>query len=70
MNASSLREDLEWITGRALKPEGVSLGDILARLDALAEDSVLPEALAHYLSKRSYVKALEWLDHPEMPHQP
>lgn len=43
--------------------------EVLARLDAASKDPGLPERLEHYLSKRSYVKALEWLDNPDLPHQ-
>ncbi len=70
MEALKLREDLEKVLGsRELGPDE-SLGAVLARLDGLLNDPDLPERLGHYLSKRSYVKAAEWLDAPETPHQP
>lgn len=43
--------------------------DVLARLDGFAAQPDLPERLEHYVSKRSYVKALEWLDNPDTPHR-
>lgn len=68
MNAIELRRDLERITGgRPLDPEE-GLTDVLARLDAVAAEAGLPERLHHYLSKRSYAKALAWLDDPQTPH--
>ena len=69
MNAAILRENLEFITQRKPLPEGENLTQVLARLDAVARDPDLPERLEHYLSKRSYVKALEWLENPDLPHQ-
>jgi len=50
-------------SGRLVLPEA------LRRLDRIASEESLPRDLAHYLSRRSYVKALEWLDHPDMPHE-
>jgi len=44
--------------------------EVLARLDQASKEAGLPDRLVHYLSKRSYVKALEWLDAPETPHRP
>ena len=69
MNEGEIRTDLEIITGAEKAPEGETLSHALARLDAIARDPDLPERLEHYLSKRSYVKALEWLDNPDMPHR-
>ncbi len=69
MEASRLRRDLECVTGARSLSEGETLAGVLERLDAAATGP-LPERLAHYLQKRSYVKALQWLDAPEMPHHP
>jgi len=69
MNDAILKKDLEWITQRTPLPEGESIANVLARLDEVARDPNLPERLAHYLSKRSYLKALEWLDDPDLPHR-
>jgi hypothetical protein len=64
-----LRADLETVTQqRALAPQD-SYVQLLARLDA-AQQAALPERLQHYLSRRSYVKALQWLDNPDLPHHP
>ena len=69
MNEAQIRQDLECITQRRAVSEGESLKDVLARLDEVSKEPGLPERLEHYLSKRSYVKALEWLDDPNLPHK-
>ena len=66
---SQIRVDLECITGQRKPSAGEGLRDVLARLDELTSREDLPERLHHYLSRRSYVKALEWLDNPDMPHR-
>ncbi|MGJ8650054.1 MAG: hypothetical protein ACSHX4_06830 [Opitutaceae bacterium] len=68
MERQQLRNDLECIVQKREVAEGESMVDILKRLDAVAKEPSLPKKLEHYLSKRSYLKALEWLDHPETPH--
>jgi hypothetical protein len=70
MDQDRLRLDLEYITVTRPLPEGDSLVAVLARLDAYAQTPGLPDRLLHYLSKRSYAKALHWLDHPDTPHRP
>lgn len=69
MDEAILRQNLEIITQQKSLPEGETMRDVLARLDAAAQKPDLPERLEHYLTKRSYVKALEWLDDPDLPHQ-
>jgi len=64
-----IRYDLLLATGAEQPPAGQTLREALTRLDALARENQLPRDLAHYLSRRSYVKALDWLDHPDKPHQ-
>jgi hypothetical protein len=66
----TIRKDLEIITLQKPPPAGENYADALKRLDALNERQDLPERLEHYLSKRSYLKALAWLDNPNMPHHP
>ncbi len=70
MDQDQLRIDLECITQSRDLPEGESLRSVLARLDACAQIPNLPARLEHYLSQRSYAKALVWLDHPDSPHHP
>ena len=70
MEHDRLKLDLEYITLARTLPEGESLGTVLARLDAYATTPDVPDRLLHYLTKRSYAKALNWLDHPDMPHRP
>ncbi|ADE54111.1 hypothetical protein [Coraliomargarita akajimensis] len=69
MQYDLMRADLERILQKKPLLEGESLVDVLARLDACAQGAELPERLQHYLSKRSYQKALDWLDDPSLPHQ-
>lgn len=68
MESEAIRADLERVTTGKRIPEGETLADALKRLDTFATSGELHERLEHYLSKRSYVKALEWLDHPDTPH--
>lgn len=65
-----LRNDLEIITLQKSPSAGENFAEILERLDDLSQQEDLPERLVHYLSKRSYLKALAWLDNPDMPHHP
>jgi len=65
-----MKIDLECITGQRGLEEGETMAQVLARLDAIAKSSPIPERLEHYLSKRSYVKALAWLADPATPHHP
>jgi len=44
------------------------MGVVLQRLDVVSREPDLPSQMQHYLSKRSYLKALDWLDNPEAPH--
>jgi hypothetical protein len=69
MDQDEIRTNLKIATGAESPREGLSMSVALARLDAISREKTLPRDLAHYLSRRSYVKALEWLDHPDMPHQ-
>ena len=64
-----IRKDLEFVTQMRELEAGDSLVDALKRLDE-AQRNDLPDRLQHYLSKRSYTKALLWLDNPDMPHHP
>jgi hypothetical protein len=68
MDLELLRADLQRIIGESTADSDGSIFDVLQRLDAIARSSLTPERLKHYLSKRSYVKALAWLDDPSTPH--
>jgi hypothetical protein len=70
MDHEKLRVDLEYITQTRELCDGDSLRSVLARLDAAASEHGLPDRLQHYLIKRSYTKALNWLDNPNAPHHP
>jgi len=69
MDDADLKTDLEYVTQRRPMPESESMARVLRRLDRRAREPELPDRLEHYLSKRSYVKALAWLDDPETPHR-
>lgn len=69
MNYEEIRQNLQIVTGGQKPPEGTTIQEALRRLDEIAKLAELPRDLAHYLSRRSYVKALEWLDNPDMPHK-
>ena len=69
MHYDCLRKDLEFVTQKRVLEVGDSLVEALKRLDE-AQHTDLPDRLQHYLSQRSYTKALLWLDDPDMPHHP
>jgi hypothetical protein len=69
MEKDEIRTFLQVATGAEPPREGLTIQEALSRLDAISRDESLPGDLAHYLSRRSYVKALEWLDNPDMPHR-
>ncbi len=70
MDRDRLKLDLEYITQTRELPEGETLRTVLARLDGDAQAPGLHDRLEHYLSQRSYAKALTWLDNPDSPHHP
>ena len=70
MDDDQLKLDLEYITQARDLPEGETLRTVLARLDACSQSPDLHDRLEHYLTKRSYAKALAWLDNPDSPHHP
>lgn len=69
MDFETLRSDLEKVLRQRELAAGEDLPAVLGRLDAVREAGGLPDRLRHYLERRSYVKALHWLDNPEAPHQ-
>ena len=68
MDFDILRIDLEHVTQQRPYTEQETAVDVLRRLDAFAAQAGLPKRLSHYLTRRSYIKALDWLDHPKAPH--
>jgi hypothetical protein len=70
MDQDALKLDLEYITQARPLAANESLAQVLGRVDAVAKQPGLPDRLQHYLSQRSYVKALVWLDNPDSPHHP
>jgi len=70
MDIELLKSDLERITGQRSIAGGETMRDVLARLDVMGQHPLAPERMKHYLSQRSYVKALAWLEDPTTPHHP
>lgn len=68
MTFEQLKADLECITGKRTIQATETMVQVLARLDEMAKSLDAPEQLQHYLSKRSYVKALAWIEDPSSPH--
>lgn len=68
MDHQQVRKDLECITQKRAMVADESMGVVLQRLDVVSREPDLPSQMQHYLSKRSYLKALDWLDNPEAPH--
>ena len=68
MAMEQLKIDLECITGKRTIESTETMAQVLARLDEMAKTVDAPERLKHYLSKRSYVKALAWIEDPSIPH--
>jgi hypothetical protein len=68
MNQDALKLDLEYITQARPLPANETFSQVLGRVDEVARQADLPDRLQHYLSQRSYVKALVWLDNPDSPH--
>ena len=68
MTIEQLKADLECITGKRTIEANETMVQVLARLDEVAKSIDAPERLQHYLSKRSYVKALAWIEDPSSPH--
>lgn len=69
MEAEKLKPDLESIIGKRPLQAGESMLDVMGRLDAEAKSSQVSERLRHYLERRSYVKALEFINDPSKPHK-
>ena len=62
MDIANLKADLESAIsgfGSLNKEEYI---EAIKRMDALSKDASLPKQLQHYLSRRSYHKAKEFLD--------
>ena len=62
MDIANLKADLESAIsgfGSLNKDEYI---EAIKRMDALSKDASLPKQLQHYLSRRSYHKAKEFLD--------
>lgn len=69
MDIDQIRTLLKVATGAAPPREDLTIPKALSQLDAISREETLPRDLAHYLSRRSYMKALEWLENPDMPHE-
>ncbi|NBB78290.1 MAG: hypothetical protein GVY36_02420 [Verrucomicrobia bacterium] len=68
METEELKLDLESITAQRALPRGETLLEVMDRLDTISKSAETPDRLRHYLERRSYVKALEYLGDPSVPH--
>ena len=64
MTMEQLKSDLE-VSLASEQSKQSNYGASFARLDEVAKSTDAPERLQHYLSKRSYVKALAWMEDPQ-----
>lgn len=71
MNSDVLTHNLRSIVHPKQLQKPVAIGLALKALDDYCkQDAGIHPRLKHYLQQRSYAKALDWLDNPDMPHQP
>lgn len=68
LDFESVRADLQCVVGQSDLPDGKTLPDLLQQLDAVSKSEGIPAQMKHYLQQRSYLKALAWLDDPDMKH--
>lgn len=69
IEVKKLKTDLQSVLGERRLQAGETILDVMARLDAGAQSSQVSQRLRHYLERRSYVKALEFIEDPGKPHQ-
>jgi hypothetical protein len=69
MHKEELNGDLAMVTAQRSLERGETMLTVMSRLDAVARSEQLPARLQHYLERRSYLKALEYLENPEAPHR-
>jgi hypothetical protein len=62
MQYSTLKTKLVQLVHGSSNLDGLTLSRTLADLDHWATDTSLPPKLRHYLEKRSYLKALNFLE--------
>ena len=65
MDIANLKADLESAISGFGYLNKVEYIEVIKRMDALSKDSSLPKQLQHYLSRRSYHKAKEFLDNTD-----
>ena len=69
MDYEQLKIDLERISGKREMQSGETMVEVLERLDSSTQSDRIPSQLKHYLVQRSYVKALNFINDPYVPHQ-
>lgn len=67
---NKLKEELERVTLRRSLDAPDSLSAVIGRLDHFVQFAQLDGKMKHYLERRSYAKALDYLNDPNLPHQP
>tara|TARA_X000000368_G_C22710928_1_gene571001 strand:- start:4 stop:201 length:198 start_codon:yes stop_codon:yes gene_type:complete len=62
MEHKNLKKDIEYLIEGIVDGDTQSYLSVMKRVDGVTELGNLPHKLNHYLSRRSYVKALEFLN--------
>lgn len=62
MDLQTIHADLKQVATAGQGAQAEPLASVLQRLDQAAKAPGLPERLEHYLRKRSYQKALAWME--------
>ena len=62
MNLAILIEDLETVISGFQSVDKKNYLEAIKRIDALSKDPNLPKQLQHYLSRRSYHKAKDFIE--------
>lgn len=69
MKIDMIKTDLEAIIAGQPTGQNGSIIESMHRLDSVSKSPEVPGQLRHYLERRSYVKALQFLNDPSTPHQ-
>lgn len=62
MTYQNIRIELLKVTQGTLASDNSNLIEVLRNLDKFTKDKTLPAKLRHFLEKRSYLKALDYIE--------
>lgn len=65
MDRKNLKNDIECLIKGIIDGDVRSYLDTVKRVDIITKSGNLPNKLTHYLSRRSYIKALDFLNAPD-----